>query len=147
MKHTTKNILTCNKPTGTSIKLFLSLIFLLWTRSVVAVIPVPNMPIIEGRRNELLPKVVDDWIAGGTRRTNVESKYGPIEDWDTSAVTRSMYRLFYLQGTFNADLSKWNVAKVTDMYWSTCQLSRFNSLFTACFLFLPLSLLEVSFIF
>ena len=131
MKHTTKNILTCNKPTGTSIKLFLSLIFLLWTRSVVAVEPVPNMPFDVRRRDLGLLKVVDDWIAGGTRRTNVESKYGPIEDWDTSEVT-SMSKLFYSQGTFNADLSKWNVAKVINMVESTCQLSRFNSLFTAC---------------
>ena len=97
-------------------------------------------PIVD--RSSGLRKLVDDWIAGGTTRANVESKYGPIQDWDTSKVT-SMYYLFHYRKTFDADLSKWNVARVTSMINSTFQLPLFNlnSLFTTCFLFLPLSLL------
>ena len=45
--------------------------------------------------------------------------YGPIADWNTAAVT-SMANLFYPSGTarptFNADISKWNVASVANMY-------------------------------
>ncbi len=45
--------------------------------------------------------------------------YGPIADWNTAAVT-SMASLFYpsstARPTFNADVSKWNVASVSNMY-------------------------------
>ena len=45
--------------------------------------------------------------------------YGPIADWDTVAVT-SMANLFYpssfARPTFNDDISKWNVASVSNMY-------------------------------
>ena len=132
MKHTTKNILKCNKPTGTSIKLFiklcLTLIFLLCTATVEAVIPVPDCdPLISySDRSKGLRKVVDDWIAGGTKRATVETTYGLIQDWDTSKVT-SMYFLFYNKRTFDGNISKWNVAEVTNMDRSTCQFPLFNS--------------------
>jgi len=66
--------------------------------------------------------VVDEWIANGTRRAIVVAKYGPIEEWDTSKVT-GMKALFRQKSSFNADLSKWNTAKVSDMELSTFLLS------------------------
>ena len=47
------------------------------------------------------------------------SKYGPIENWDVSRVT-SLKEAFKDKGTFNADLSKWNVSSVTSLYRSKC---------------------------
>ena len=140
---------TNNKPTA-GIKLCLTLIFLLCTATVEAVIPVPDCdPLISFSRSKGLRKVVDDWIAGGTKRDTVETTYGLIQDWDTSRVT-SMYYLFYYKYTFNANISKWNVAEVTNMGNSTCQFPLFNSpLHHLLFFFLPLSLslVECSFIF
>jgi hypothetical protein len=46
-------------------------------------------------------------------------KYGPIENWDVSRVT-SLMEAFKDKGTFNADLSKWNVSSVTTMDRSKC---------------------------
>ena len=139
---------TNNKPTA-GIKLCLTLIFLLCTATVEAVIPVPDCdPLLSNGRSKGLRKVVDDWIAGGTKRATVETTYGLIQDWDTSKVT-SMYQLFYFKTTFKANISKWNVAEVTNMNSSTCQFPLFNSpLHHLLFFFsLSLSLLEVSFIF
>ena len=128
---------TNNKSTGT--KLFFILLFLLCTATVVAFIPVPDCT-FGSSRSSGLRKVADDWIAGGTTRATVETTYGLIQDWDTSEVT-SMSYLFINKGTFDADLSKWNVAKVTNMQNSTFQFPLFNSLSTTLLsFFLPLSL-------
>jgi surface protein len=54
---------------------------------------------------------VHAWFVDPTTAT---ATYGPIGDWDTSAVT-SMAQLFYNKPTFNSDISKWNVASVTTM--------------------------------
>ena len=130
---------TNNKPTA-GIKLCFTLIFLLCTATVEAVIPVPDCdPLIGNIRSKGLRKVVDDWIAGGTKRDTVETTYGLIQDWDTSRVT-SMYYLFYYKYTFNADLSKWNVAEVINMQQSTCQFPLFNSPLHHLLFFLFLSL-------
>ena len=91
--------------------------------TVEAVIPVPDCdPLFGSSRSKGLRKVVDDWIAGGTKRATVETTYGLIQDWDTSRVT-SMYYLFAHKQFFNADLSKWNVAEVTSMRESTFSFS------------------------
>jgi len=128
---------TNNKPTG--VKLFFILMSLLFCTTVEAFIPVPDCVRLDSNdRISGLRKVVDDWIADGTTRDTVESTYGLIQDWDTSEVT-SMYYLFRNKETFDADLSKWNVAEVTRMENSTFQFPLFNSLYTTCFLFLPLS--------
>lgn len=61
--------------------------------------------------------VVHDWIVGGALKNVVVKMYGPIEEWDVSAVT-NMKDVFYgggVFGTFNADLSKWNTNAVTNM--------------------------------
>ena len=143
---------TNNKPTA-GIKLCLTLIFLLCTATVEAVIPVPDCdPLFRNIRSKGLRKVVDDWIAGGTKRDTVETTYGLIQDWDTSRVT-SMHYLFYYKTTFDADLSKWNVANVTSMAFSTCHFplssTPLSTTFKPAFLVFPLSLslLECSFTF
>ena len=40
--------------------------------------------------------------------------YGPIANWDVSAIT-NMRELFYDLQNFNADISNWDTSKVTDM--------------------------------
>ncbi len=59
---------------------------------------------------------VTAWL---TNPTTAAATYGPIADWDTSAVT-SMANLLYpsniARPTFNGDISKWNVASVSNMY-------------------------------
>ena len=120
-----------NKPTG--MKLFLTtLIFLLCRTTVEAFIPVPDCDPLgyDTVRSKGLRKVVDDWIAGDTTRDTVETTYGLIQDWDTSEVTCMYYLFAHKSTTFNADLSKWNVAKVTTMNRSTFQFPLFNSLST-----------------
>ena len=69
-----------------------------------------------------LRKAVSDWIAaGGAPSSDVYTTYGPIEEWDVSDVT-NMKLVFYQFGSFNADLSKWQTGKVTDMQFSKCTL-------------------------
>ena len=63
-------------------------------------------------------KLVDDVMAGGQLKTNVDSQYGVIEDWDVSNVL-DMSKLFY-QGplntkSFDTDLSNWDVSNVLTM--------------------------------
>ena len=40
--------------------------------------------------------------------------YGPVADWDVSAIT-NMFRLFYNLQNFNADISSWVTSSVTNM--------------------------------
>jgi hypothetical protein len=57
--------------------------------------------------------------------TTAATTYGPIADWNTAAVT-SMANLLYptvapdtwgtARPTFNGDISKWNVASLSNMY-------------------------------
>jgi hypothetical protein len=68
--------------------------------------------------NDNLAAALTTWATSPTTAT---STYGPIEDWDTSAVVDLGTR-FYLatdtteRGLFNGDISKWNTASVTNMY-------------------------------
>ena len=56
-------------------------------------------------RTHGLHKIVDDYIAGGDAKKAVIAEHGFIEDWETSEVT-SLFYLFHMKETFNADLSK-----------------------------------------
>ena len=77
-----------------------------------------------------LRKVISDWIGGGDLKKTVITTYGSIEDWQVSGVT-SLGWVFVHMITFNADLSKWNVAAVTNLEQST-----YNSTFFLTFLFI-----------
>ena len=50
-----------------------------------------------------------DATGSGTHAT-----YGPMKDWDMSLVT-DIHHLFYQKETMNADLSSWDVSRVTRM--------------------------------
>jgi len=56
---------------------------------------------------------VDAYITSGST-----GSYGPIEDWNTSLVT-DMSNLFRGKSGFNANISAWQVGKVTAMDEST----------------------------
>ena len=60
-------------------------------------------------------QAVDAYIAGSTEM------YGPIEDWNTSLVT-DMSSVFESKSGFNANISAWQVGKVTTMLGSTYTL-------------------------
>ncbi len=64
-----------------------------------------------------------------TNPTTATTTYGPIADWNTAAVT-SMASLFSYKSTFNSDISKWNVASVSNMdrvrLASVCAASSFS---------------------
>ena len=75
---------------------------------------IPNVSYSNTRKSGGIWEIIDDWIAGGVTRRDVEAKYGKIEDWDTSNVT-SMENLFFGKSTFNEDISKWNTSNVTNM--------------------------------
>ena len=78
--------------------------------------------------------IVDIWIAGtygtgdddtpsipSTAQTDAKAavvlKYGEIDVWDVSQVTKMNY-LFYKKKTFNGDISKWQVDNVEFMIYS-----------------------------
>jgi surface protein len=66
-----------------------------------------------------LRKVVSDFEQGSGDLYEVVMKtYGPIDSWDVSDVT-NMESLFQSKYLFNADISKWNVSRVTTMNSST----------------------------
>ena len=52
--------------------------------------------------NHLIREAVKEWWED---REAAKEMYGPIEDWDTSAVT-NMCKLFKYQGQFNDDISR-----------------------------------------
>ena len=59
-------------------------------------------------------KAVDDFIAGGTLKDSVVLTYGLIQNWDMSLVT-DLSNLLYKKYELNADLSNWDVSRVTNM--------------------------------
>ena len=64
--------------------------------------------------NATIERAVKDYIAGGTRKERVLTKYGEIGNWDVSRVT-NMGGMFQGAKSFNQPLNKWNVSKVTNM--------------------------------
>ena len=85
-----------------------------------------------------LRKVVSDFEQGsGALYDDVMKTYGPIDSWDVSNVT-NMESLFQSKYSFNADLSKWNVSRVTTMNSSTslyCSQHSRRSFFSFFFFF------------
>ena len=83
-------------------------------------------------------QAVDDYLTCTSNSgANCGGSYGPIEDWDTSLVT-DMSWVFYGKSGFNADISKWQVGKVTTMTGSTYTLSSpspRSGLYFGCFYF------------
>ena len=66
-----------------------------------------------------LGRIVDDILGNDiSKKEEATEKYGPIEIWDVSDVTDISY-LFSYKGTMNADLSRWDVSRVTTMKRST----------------------------
>ena len=60
-----------------------------------------------------LLKIVDDYLTGDEQTVaEIVRDYGPIEEWDTSDVTNMA--LVFLNHNFNGDISRWNVAKVSN---------------------------------
>ena len=74
----------------------------------------PDAPFRLAARHFAAPR----WFAGGQTRlqrlAGVIDTYGPIADWDVSAITDMRY-LFYNLRNFNADISSWDTSSVTDM--------------------------------
>ena len=70
------------------------------------------------RTGNTINRIVDDWL-DTNKRPGIEATYGPIEDWGVSSVT-NFEALFYDKRTFNADISKWNVAAAENTIFSEC---------------------------
>ena len=74
-----------------------------------------------------IEQAVEDWMNPSKRRS-VEQKYGPIADWDTSRITilRDLFKGDPRTDDpqFNADISKWDVSNVYNIYGGT-----FDSIF------------------
>ena len=51
--------------------------------------------------------------------------YGPIQYWDTQLVT-DMSNAFYLQSSFNENISLWNTSNVTNMYRMFADATRYD---------------------
>ena len=71
-----------------------------------------------------LAYAVQEWFAGGNRKTTIEAVYGKINYWNTSQVT-DMNHLFRGQ-TFNVDISCWDTSNVTTMQAMFSNVSNFN---------------------
>ena len=107
-----------------------------------ALLPDP-FPLESNGRETGLRKILDDYIEGGVLKETVVAQYGHIEDWDMSGVT-SLFNLFIgiansdygsTNGRtthdklklFTADLSKWNVERVTTLEAAFHTTEKFNS--------------------
>ena len=55
-----------------------------------------------------------------------EAMYGPIADWDVSAITDMSYLFYYSRKNFNADISNWDTSSVTSMEAMFYRASAFN---------------------
>ena len=76
----------------------------------------------EALTEDTIHDAVDAWF---TDQTTTEATYGPIGEWDTSAVT-DMSELFSSRSSFNEDISSWDTSSVTDMRAMFSGASAFN---------------------
>ena len=74
--------------------------------------------------NESLREAVNMWC-DNTSHDKALERYGPINDWDTSAVTNMEY-LFEGKINFNENISKWNTMAVTNMEAMFSLAQKFN---------------------
>ena len=72
-----------------------------------------------------LRRAVQDYLAGGARKEDIVKKYGEINNWDVSKVTRMSY-MFEDAESFNQPLNKWDVSSVTSMYRMFLNATSFN---------------------
>merc|ERR1711935_52028 len=63
--------------------------------------------------------------AYNTSPTAAIAEYGPVAEWDVSAIT-DMSWLFHNLKNFNADISNWDTSSVTNMYHMFYGASAFN---------------------
>ena len=73
-----------------------------------------------------------NYDADGTRRTTATDAWGPISEWDTSAVTDmsqgfALKNFYSSASTFTGDLSKWDVSNVVIMFMLFYNCGQFNS--------------------
>merc|ERR1712194_875744 len=83
--------------------------------------PTTAAPTYSPLTNDNIFLVMYAWVTDKkNNQNNVEDVFGPIEQWDVSAVT-SMWNseygigLFQEKSGFNSNISTWNVGKVTNM--------------------------------
>ena len=89
-----------------------------------------------GLRVGYLGDIVDNYYekTANKKKKNIEDKYGPIELWDTSAVTNMESLFNHVQMAYvnpdisavNPDISAWDVSSVTTMYHMFEAASKFN---------------------
>ena len=108
------------------------LVLLLLSMLIVVVESYSQLPngngahLAASRTGNTINRIVDDWL-DTNKRPGIEVTYGPIGDWDVLLVQNFKY-LFCLKTTFNADISKWNVAAAENM-----ESSEYSSLKTIFF--------------
>ena len=68
---------------------------------------------------------INEWFLGGGNQNVVEAVYGPLPQWNTTAVT-NMSGAFEERSTFNEDITGWDVSNVTDMSRMFFSASAFN---------------------
>ncbi|CAJ1933201.1 unnamed protein product [Cylindrotheca closterium] len=68
----------------------------------------------------------DPLFRARTRWEEIEAFYGPIENWCFSPDVTSMKELFRDSGSFNRDISNWDVSSVTDLSFMFRSATLFN---------------------
>ena len=97
--------------------------------------------------NKTIREAVKDWRSDSVQ---ARSKWGPMEEWDTSQVTdmsclfrhtsfstdlsewdtsrvTNMEGMFYMAPSFSTDLSRWDTSQVTDMSWMFSGTTSFSA--------------------
>jgi len=83
-----------------------------------------------GSPTSALIELNDDNIGGAVKEwfnneQTAKTKYGNIEDWDVTRVTKMSY-LFISKDSFNGDISGWDISKVTDISGMFYNAKSFN---------------------
>ena len=89
-----------------------ALLLLLLLLILLPIAAAQRTPITDGD----IKLAVLDWTMSPT---TAATTYGNIGDWNVASVT-NMQSLFYAMPTFDADIGRWNVARVVT--WTGCSL-------------------------